>query len=241
MRVTRTYVDLPLTVGSDVALPEDVVGHLGRVLRLQAGDACILFNGDGHDYQAEILAMEKRSGTARVTEVTVAERESSLRVTLVQSIARGEKMDWILQKATELGVTSFVPVYSQRGEVKLDGARAAKRVEHWREVIISACEQSGRAFVPQVSAPVDLKSMQLDDGERIYLEPLAVKSLRDLPLTSTRNVTIAIGPEGGWSEQDLLTLDGLGFYGVRIGPRILRTETAGIATVAALQCLFGDF
>lgn len=241
MRVTRTYVDMPLMVGAEVTLPEDVVAHLGRVLRLSAGDACVLFNGDGHDYQAEVVAMEKRSGSARVVSMSAAERESPLQVTLVQSIARGEKMDWILQKATELGVTSFVPVYSQRGEVKLDGARAAKRVEHWREVIISACEQSGRAAVPSVTAPVDLKLMQLKTDERIYLEPLALKSLRDLPLASSPSVTIAIGPEGGWSEQDLLTLDGLGFYGVRIGPRILRTETAGIATVAALQCLFGDF
>ena len=241
MRVTRTYIDLPLDVGAVVTLPEDVVAHLGRVLRLQPGDACVLFNGDGFDYAAELVSMAKRSATARVVSSERVERESPLRVTLVQSIARGEKMDWILQKSTELGVTSFVPVYSQRSEVKLDGVRAVKRVEHWREVIISACEQSGRAVVPAIAMPVELKSVALDANERIFLQPQASRALRNLPLDGGGDVIIAVGPEGGWSEKDREVLDGLGFNGVRIGPRILRTETAGIATVAALQCLFGDF
>lgn len=241
MRVTRTHVNEVLTVNAVVQLPEDVVVHLGRVLRLQPGDPCVLFNGDGQDYSARIEHLGKRDGTVRITDRTPVQRESPLKITLIQSIARGEKMDWILQKSTELGVSAIVPVNSQRSEVKLAGERAAKRVAHWREVIISACEQSGRAVVPALSAPVDLKALTVSAPLRLILDPLATGGVRDLDLTGIEEIAIAIGPEGGWSELDLVQLAAMGFAGMQLGPRVLRTETAGLAAVSALQCVFGDF
>lgn len=240
MRVTRTFVDLPLQPGQSVQLPDDAVAHLGRVLRLQPGDICVLFNGDGHDYTATLTDIGKKNGTAQIDSVQAQTNESPLQITLIQGIARGDKMDWILQKATELGVAHIVPVHSQRGEVKLDGDRARKRHEHWRQVVISACEQSGRATVPTVAPPCDLNSMSIEAPVRLLLEPTADTDLRNLKLQDSA-VAIAIGPEGGWSERDLAQLDAVGFSGLRLGPRILRTETAGIATIAALQAHFGDF
>ncbi len=240
MRVTRTFVDLPLQPGQTVELPDDAVAHLGRVLRLQPGDICVLFNGDGHDYTATLTDIGKKNGTAQIDSVQAQTNESPLQITLIQGIARGDKMDWILQKATELGVAHIVPVHSQRGEVKLDGDRARKRHEHWRQVVISACEQSGRATVPTVAPPCDLNSMSIAAPVRLLLEPTADTDLRTLKLQDSA-VAIAIGPEGGWSERDLAQLEAAGFSGLRLGPRILRTETAGIATIAALQAHFGDF
>lgn len=240
MRVTRTFVDLPLQAGVSVQLPDDAIAHLGRVLRLRPGDTCVLFNGDGNDYTATLAEIGKKAGTAVIESAQVRTNESPLRITLIQGIARGDKMDWILQKATELGVAQIVPVHSQRGEVKLDGERARKRHEHWRQVVISACEQSGRATVPTVAPPCDLVSMPIDAPVRLLLEPTAGTDLRTLKLQDAA-VAIAIGPEGGWSERDLSQLEAAGFSGLRLGPRILRTETAGIAAIAALQAHFGDF
>ena len=153
MRLTRSHVAMPLAVGQEVVLPEDAAAHLVRVLRLQPGDACVLFNGDGHDYEARIVAAGKREARADVLSARRVDNEAPLRVTLLQGIARGEKMDWILQTATELGVSRILPVDSERSEVKLDAARAQKRLAHWREVVVAACEQSGRAVVPDVLPP----------------------------------------------------------------------------------------
>ena len=152
MRTTRIFIDEPLSPGVRIALPEDAATHLVRVLRLQAGDGCVLFNGDGGDYAATIVSATKRGVEADVGARANIDNESPLRITLVQGIARGEKMDWILQKATELGVASVLPVQSDRSEVKLDGERALKRLVHWQGVVVSACEQSGRARVPDVAA-----------------------------------------------------------------------------------------
>ncbi|RBG28639.1 16S rRNA (uracil(1498)-N(3))-methyltransferase, partial [Xanthomonas oryzae pv. oryzae] len=148
MRLTRSHVALPLHCDQEVALPEESANHLLRVLRLRQGDACILFNGDGSDYHARITVAGKRDARALVERVEPLSNESPLRITLMQGIARGEKMDLILQKATELGVAAIVPVIAERTEVKLDAARTEKRVAHWRSVVVSACEQSGRARLP---------------------------------------------------------------------------------------------
>ena len=153
MRLTRVHVDAPLAVGLRVPLPSAVAAHLQRVLRLGEGDTCVLFNGDGQDYDARIQVAGKRELLVDVTGARAVDNESPLPVTLVQGVARGEKMDWILQKATELGVAAFVPVDSERSEVKLDAARAARRVAHWRSVLASACEQCGRARIPAIQAP----------------------------------------------------------------------------------------
>ena len=236
----RACVDAPLAAGARIALPEDVAGHLVRVLRLGVGDACVLFNGDGNDYDARIVSVSKKSVEAEIGSAREVRNESPLRIVLVQGIARGEKMDWILQKATELGVAGIVPVHGERGEVRLDGERAGKRLRHWRSVVVSACEQSGRARKPEVAAPRGLADAFADlPATRLMLDPEAA---RPLPSRIADDAcAIAIGPEGGWSPSDMATLAAAGFVGARLGPRVLRTETAGLAAIAALQALAGDF
>lgn len=244
MRVTRIFVEQPLRPGTQANLPESATGHLLRVLRAGVGDACVLFNGDGHDYEARIVAVGKRDATVEVLSARALGNESPLRITLLQALARGEKMDWILQKATELGVAAIVPVSSERSEVKLDGERSGKRAAHWRSVVVSACGQSGRATVPAVAMPSSLAQalLALPTGARhVLLDPDAVQRLRGIRKVAGEALVLAIGPEGGWSTRDLALLDAAGFVGMRLGPRVLRTETAGLAAIAALQTLYGDF
>lgn len=242
MRVIRAFVDRPLAVGATVDLPEDAAAHLVRVLRLREGDACVLFNGDGFDHDARLVAAGKRGATAEIVTTRAVDLESPLRIILVQGIARGEKMDWILQKATELGVAAFVPVSSDRSEVKLDAERAAKRHAHWRSVVVSACEQSWRSRVPGVAAPQTLTAALAAlpaDSARWLLDPEAADGIATMPPPAGA-VVLAVGPEGGWSDNDRATLVAASFGGLRLGPRILRTETAGMAAIAALQARFGD-
>ena len=242
MRVNRAHVDAPLAIGARLPLPESAAAHLVRVLRLGVGDACVLFNGDGRDYDARIVAVGKRGGEVEIVAARAVDNESPLRIVLVQGIARGEKMDWILQKATELGVAAFVPVSSERSEVKLDGDRAAKRLAHWRSVVVAACEQSWRACVPEVASaePLATALSRLPDGIRLTLDPEAKDVIATLGHPGDRPIVVAIGPEGGWSPRDRSLLSEAGFTGLRLGPRILRTETAGMAAIAALQSKFGD-
>ena len=241
MRLTRSHLDAALKIGGEVALPEDVATHLLRVLRLQVGDACVLFNGDGHDYDARITHLGKREARAEIVGARRSDNESPLRITLLQGIARGEKMDWILQKATELGVARFLPVTSDRSEVKLDAQRAEKRLAHWRGIVVSACEQSGRATLPEVAAPQALaQAASLRGGRGFILDPFAETALSSLRDATLHECTIAIGPEGGWSSRDRQQLVAAGYQGLKLGPRVLRTETAGIAAIAALQALCGD-
>ncbi|UYB53484.1 16S rRNA (uracil(1498)-N(3))-methyltransferase [Xanthomonas sp. AM6] len=242
MRLTRCHVELPLREGDDLVLPEDVAGHLLRVLRLREGDRCVLFNGDGCDYDAELLQVGKRGASARIGAARPAHNESPLAITLLQGVARGEKMDLILQKATELGVAAIVPVWAERTEVKLDAARVDKRVAHWRSVVVSACEQSGRARVPALSAPLalaDAAAAVAGEQLKLTLDPQGEHRLRTLQIAGNA-ATIAIGPEGGWSPRDRATLQAAGFAALRLGPRILRTETAGLAAIAVLQAQHGD-
>ncbi|MCC4597463.1 16S rRNA (uracil(1498)-N(3))-methyltransferase [Xanthomonas campestris pv. phormiicola] len=242
MRLTRCHVQLPLRAGDDLVLPEDVAGHLLRVLRLREGDRCVLFNGDGCDYDAELLQVGKRGASARIGAARPADTESPLAITLLQGVARGEKMDLILQKATELGVAAIVPVWAERTEVKLDAARVEKRVAHWRSVVVSACEQSGRARVPHLAAPLalaDAAAAVAGAQLKLTLDPQGEHRLRTLRIDGNA-ATIAIGPEGGWSPRDRAALHAAGFAGLRLGPRILRTETAGLAAIAALQAQCGD-
>ncbi len=243
MRSTRIHINTPLTLGSSIDLPEHAGGHLVRVLRLRAGDECVLFNGDGHDYRARLIDIGKRGARAEVLGKTAVNNESPLRITLLQGIARGEKMDLILQKASELGVAAFIPVHSERSEVKLDGERAEKRLAHWRGVVAAACEQSGRAWIPEVAAPASLaQALALPDlpALRCTLAPEAESGLQSLAMPADQRVLIAVGPEGGWGARDLKLLADTGFIGLRLGPRILRTETAGLAAIAALQMQLGD-
>jgi 16S rRNA (uracil1498-N3)-methyltransferase len=243
MRLTRVHVDTPLSAGLELALPENAAAHLSRVLRLTVGDDCVLFNGDGIDYDARITAVGKRELRVTVASCHEVDNESPLAITLLQGVARGEKMDLILQKATELGVNAIAPLWSQRSEVKLDEARAEKRLAHWRGVVTSACEQCGRARVPDVAAPVSL-SVALgalpEGGLRLILDPEGELALGTLTVGDEARIVLAVGPEGGWSPADREQLRAAGFQGLKLGPRILRTETAGLAAIAALQSRLGD-
>ena len=244
MRTIRIYVDQPLKTGLEIALPTQAAAHVARVLRLRAGDPLLLFNGDGRDYACELLESGARQTRVRVLATQAAAGESPLRITLAQALARGEKMDWIVRKATELGVAAIVPLITERSEVKLDTGRADKRVAHWRGVAAGACEQSGRACVPVMHALVTLSSwlQGLDSQKRetrLALLPDGELRLRELGRIEN-GVLLAVGPEGGFGETDIAVLRSAGFRGLTLGPRILRTETAGIAAIAALQALCGD-
>ena len=243
MRAVRHHVDLPLREGAIVELPEVAVARLVRVLRLGPGDRVQLFNGDGRDYEAELLAAGKRGAQARVLSSRNVDNESPLRITLAQGIARGEKMDWVLQKATELGVARIAPVVSERTEVKLDAERAGKRDAHWRGVVAGACEQSGRARLPELLPPGSLADfLSREDSTRRYaLDPGASATLASLELAPGDSLCLLVGPEGGLSERDLAMARAAGFEGLRLGPRILRTETAALAAIAGLNALYGDW
>ncbi len=243
MRLTRTYIDAPLAIGATVTLPEAASAHLVRVLRLGVGDACVLFNGDGCDYDARLASLAKKGAEVEVVGRRAVDRESPLRITLGQGIARGDKMDLVLQKATELGVAAVAPLITERTEVKLDAERAGKRLAHWQGVLASACEQSGRARLPGLAEPQGLARWAAAlprDTRKLVLDPAGECTLASLALPAHAEVALAIGPEGGLSERDLATLQAAGFRGLRLGPRILRTETAGLAAIAALQALYGD-
>jgi len=243
MRIPRVHVDQPLGPGHEVLLPEQSGEHLARVLRLERGHPLILFNGDGCEYKATLASLAKRAVTAEVTAVQAVERESPLHLTLAQGIARGEKMDWILQKATELGVARIVPIVTERTEVKLDEERAERRVLHWTQVIAGACEQSGRTRLPQLDMPQRLdrwlSTLETDAALRLALIPGGDVGARDLP-AMPHGALVCVGPEGGFSDKDVAMLQQSQFRALRLGPRILRTETAGIAALAALQALWGD-
>jgi 16S rRNA (uracil1498-N3)-methyltransferase len=243
MRTIRIHVDISLNAGDELGLPVQAGEHVARVLRLVAGDPLILFNGDGNDYPATIVSTGKREVVVCVGLGQPAETESPLQLTLAQAVARGEKMDLIMQKAAELGVVRIVPLLTERSEVKLVTARAEKRLAHWRSVIASACEQCGRARLPEVLGAQPLQTWLdrlADDGAlRLALLPDGAKNARDLRFGPAGGILV-IGPEGGLGERDLQALTANGFAGLRLGPRNLRTETAGMAALAALQALHGD-
>jgi 16S rRNA (uracil1498-N3)-methyltransferase len=203
----------------------------------------VLFNGDGHDYTARLLTREKRGAAVEIVGRHAVGNESPLRITLVQGIARGEKMDLILQKGTELGVAAFAPAATDRTEVRLDAERSDKKMAHWRGVLASACEQSGRATLPELAAPRALADAvaAVATPHRYLLDPEAGDAIADLGLARDAQVTLAIGPEGGFSDRDRAALKAGGFLGLRLGPRILRTETAGLAAIAALMAMYGDW
>lgn len=245
MRVIRLFVDVPLQAGRELALPPEAAQHALRVLRLGVGDHVVLFNGHGAQYASRLTAVDRDTARARVEAVETPVRESPLRITLVQAVARGEKMDWIIQKATELGVARIQPVSTERSEVKLDLARGDRRLEHWRAVAVAACEQCGRNVLPTLDAPATLDACVAahtadTSATRWMLHPGGAARLRDANLDSA-DLTLAVGPEGGFGDADLATLRSAGFRALALGPRILRTETAGLAAIAAMQAIAGDF
>jgi len=241
MRVTRIFVEQKLVSGKGVSLPEQSGLHLTRVLRLEPGAAVTLFDGTGGEYEGT-LERDGKTIWARVGTHHAVERESALSLTLLQGISRGERMDLIVQKATELGVTRIVPVLAERSVVKLDAKHRERKQEHWQAIAIAACEQSGRNRVPAVTEALSLGDAIAalpPEGARCLLAADGESPLSAVPMGGP--VTLLIGPEGGLADNERKYAGANDFSAYRIGPRILRTETAGLAAIAALQTLGGDF
>lgn len=241
MRIPRIFVDRSLACGSEIALDDKAARHVTRVLRLKAGDAITLFNGRGCEFRAELTRSERSETRVRVKAPSEVSRESPLAVTLLQGISRGERMDYALQKAVELGVSRIIPVAAARSVVRLEGSRAEKRLRHWTEVVRSACEQSGRTQVPEVETVQSLSDglASVHGATGLLLAPAAEKSLNALPRPAGA-LCLLVGPEGGLSDDEIARARGTGFQAVHLGPRVLRTETAGIAALAVIQALWGD-
>jgi 16S rRNA (uracil1498-N3)-methyltransferase len=240
VRLHRIHTALDLEPDREVRLADDRAHYLGRVLRVAAGQPLVLFNGDGHDYAAEIIGVERDTVAIAVRSRLPARRESPLPITVAQAVSRGERMDQTLQKCTELGVTAFRLLLSERVEVRLGGPRLAKRLAHWRSVVVAACEQSGRARVPELEAPCALDEWLAEPATapRLVLAPDAEQRLAAAPVAG--GVELAVGPEGGFSDAELRRMAAHGVAPVALGPRVLRTETAAPAAVAVLQALHGD-
>ena len=242
MSAPRFYLDHPLALGARFTLPPGPARHAARALRLSVGDAVTLFNGQGGEFDARIDRIQKDDVAVSITGFTEKTRESPLRVMLAQGISSGERMDYTLQKAVELGVMAIQPIAAKRSVVKLTGERADKRVAHWQGVVASACEQCGRNHVPHVAAPLTLAQWlgQREPGRLLFLSPLAECRLADLSAPTAMDCLVA-GPEGGFEEEEIAALHAADATPVRLGARVLRTETAALAALAAMQTLWGDF
>ena len=239
MRLSRFFIDAPLSLGQH-ELPEAQAHYIGRVLRHAAGDAVQLFDGSGQEYRGELIEVGKKAVRVELREQLAGQAESPLRIHLGQGLSRGERMDWAIQKTTELGVGEITPIVSERCEVRLKDERADKRLAHWRQVAISACEQCGRSVLPLIHPPISLAEWQANvQAElKLVLHPVAA------PLESharPQSLAFLIGPEGGLSEAEVEQARAAGFHAARLGPRVLRTETAPVVALAVAQQLWGDF
>lgn len=235
----RFFIDLPLAAHEVFDLPKDARQYMERVLRLKPGHAICLFNGQGGQFNAEFQG----NGRVKLLDFDPIERESPLSIRLIQGVSKGERMDVTLQKATELGASRISPVNTERSVVRLDEERAERRHERWSSILHSACEQCGRNRIPQLDELQKLDDVfrepQHADAIRIVLAPTGTHTLREIPQTT--HLSVLIGPEGGLSDSEIDHAIACGFTPVRLGTRILRTETAGLATLAAAQTLWGDF
>ncbi|WP_439640303.1 16S rRNA (uracil(1498)-N(3))-methyltransferase [Nevskia sp.] len=239
--MTRIFVATALTAGAELDLPDEAARHVAQVLRMRTGEALTLFDGCGGEYAAVIVDAGRRDVRVRIDQHHPVDRESRLDVTLAQCVSKGDRMDYTIQKAVELGVSRIVPLLSERSVVKLDAERWDKKLEHWRGVAVSACEQSGRTRVPEVAAVQKLDAWLATPAEgrlRLVLAPTESVSLRTLDAAAA--IALLIGPEGGLSDAEIAAARRAGCIGIGLGPRVLRTETAGVATLAALQVLWGD-
>lgn len=256
----RFYNPENLTIGATIKLSDNAAAHATRVLRLEVSDGIVLFNGDGNDYACAITSIKKNEVLVIVKTFVNITNESPLNITLLQGISSGDRMDYTIQKAVELGVTAIVPIITTRSVVKLSNERAEKRLAHWQHIVHAACEQSGRAFVPTVATPLTLsawlattpspfKGVGWGEGKtpptRILLNPIGALRLSELPKPTDnielRIVELLVGAEGGLSQSEIDTALSHGFKSVVLGARILRTETAALTAIAAMQTLWGDF
>ncbi|WP_440903541.1 16S rRNA (uracil(1498)-N(3))-methyltransferase [Catenovulum sp. SX2] len=241
MRISRIYHASPLKVGDNVQLSDEAANHVGRVLRQQAGHPVVLFNGDGFDYAGVISESSRKRVCVDIQSAEKNNSESPLNIELLQVISRGDKMDLTIQKAVELGVSRITPIISERCGVKLNAERFAKKVEQWQKIVHSACEQSGRAVVPSIGDIQDINQVLAEtfDGLRLNLHPQAEIGISRLDKNSS-NIQLLIGPEGGLSDEEITLARQHGFTDILMGPRVLRTETAGLAAISMLQCVLGD-
>lgn len=240
MRVPRAFVDLPLNVGESVTLPAAACRHLAQVLRMRSGQTVTLFNGDGRDYAAELVECRRDHCVALVQAVISIEDKPRLILELGIGISRGERMDLAIQKAVELGIHEITPLKAARTVVRLDSAREEGRLSHWRQVVTSACEQAGRNRLPVLRSPMTTAEWLQGRRTGLVLDHRAEKTLTDLAEPSSP-LSLLIGPEGGLDGNERAAALQAGFTAVRLGPRILRTETAPLAALAAIQTLWGDF
>ncbi|MGH8180936.1 MAG: 16S rRNA (uracil(1498)-N(3))-methyltransferase [Steroidobacteraceae bacterium] len=242
MRLTRVHVPGPLTAGRRHTMDGDAANHIARVLRLRQGDPLTLFDGRGGEYAARVEEIRRGAVIVSVAEQSPVARESSLPITLAQGISRGERMDWVVQKATELGVTRIIPVLTERSVVKLDAKQAERKRLHWQAIAVAACEQSGRDRIPAVDAPVSMAEFpgKADSrATRVLLSPAGSVRVADLPRPEG-GIVVLIGPEGGLADVEQRAALAAGFVAVRLGPRVLRTETAAVGALTLLQHQFGD-
>jgi 16S rRNA (uracil1498-N3)-methyltransferase len=231
----RVYLDAPLERPGEVSLDDPPAHHLARVLRLREGDALTVFNGRGGEWDAQFIGRRR----VRLVAFDAVERESPLRITLVQGVSSGERMDYTIQKAVELGVAAVQPLITKKGIVRLEGTRASARVDHWRKVAIAACEQCGRNRIPDVLPLIDFPDYRPNgEGPRLLLSAHG-ESIKEMKMES--GATIAAGPEAGFAPEEQAALERAGFVKASLGPRVLRTETAALAALAALNALRGDF
>jgi 16S rRNA (uracil1498-N3)-methyltransferase len=244
----RFFVGTPLLPDDIMQLPDDVVRHI-LVLRLQPGDSIVLFNGEGGEYNAELVEVARRSVNVKIREFRPIEVETPYHLTLAQGIASGDKMDWLIEKAVELGASSFVPLTTTRSVVRLAGERAQRRHAHWQGIVRASCEQCGRNRLPNVAPVREIATWlggmprEPETGElRILLSPRATISFAALPSTPPEgSVTVLVGPEGGFSAAEEAAATAHGFTAVGLGPRVLRTETAGMAVLSALAARWGGW
>ncbi|ATG73337.1 16S rRNA methyltransferase [Zobellella denitrificans] len=241
MRIPRIHEPGPLGPGLELSLSEDGANHVGRVLRMQPGQALVLFNGAGGQYPAEILSADKKSVRVRLGDFDATEAESPLYFHLGQVISRGEKMEFTIQKSVELGVNVITPLFSSRCGVKLGGERLDKKLQQWQKIAIAACEQCGRNRIPEIRPAMDLSHWLAEETTelKLNLHPRAHHSVNTLPPPDS-GVRLLVGPEGGLSDEEIEQARARGFVDILLGPRVLRTETAALTAITALQCRFGD-
>jgi 16S rRNA (uracil1498-N3)-methyltransferase len=237
----RIYSAAALSSGLRTELDDQAFAHLIRVLRMNDGDPVRLFNGDGHEYAGQLCDVQKKSASVLVGDILRSEADTPLKLQLGQVVSKGDRMDFTIQKATELGISDITPLWSERCEVRLKGERLDKKMEHWQKVAISACEQSGRNRIPAIHQPQYFADWAKNNNAdvRLLLHPHRQKPLRDYPQPAS--VALLVGPEGGFSEQEVEMAMSSGFAGLTLGPRILRTETAALAALSVFQFQWGDF